>query len=133
MPSANIQTFRIGELEPDYYFSDKEYVSLDTPIDVMEVFAAHRNQFSSSKESFKKSVKRILCQQIKKENEYTALKSIRFSEWEPVRDNLIARSTTATLLFAIALELAMLNMGNTSIKRKSIEKEWHPQVLNVLM
>ncbi len=45
LPPANVQTLRIGELDPDTYSSDEEveYISLDTPIDGTEVLAARTN------------------------------------------------------------------------------------------
>ena len=45
LPPANIQTFRIRELEFDFYFSDKkiEYISLDIPIDGIKVLVTCTN------------------------------------------------------------------------------------------
>lgn len=81
MPLVNVQTLRIGELEPDFYFTDEEieYISLDIPIDGIGVLAVHTNQFLT-KELAKKLVKQILRQCIEKKKEYTALKNIWFSE-----------------------------------------------------
>ena len=53
---------RIGELEPDPYFSDEkiEYVSLDKPIDRIKVFATCTNESQLAKKSSKKPIKQIL-------------------------------------------------------------------------
>ena len=62
LPPANVQTLRIGELEPDPYSSDKEveFVSLDAPIDGIGVLATHTNQSQPAKEPAKEHVKQIL-------------------------------------------------------------------------
>ncbi len=52
----------------------------NTPIDGTGVLAARTNQGKPAKEQTKESVKRILRRRIQKENEYAALKNVRFSE-----------------------------------------------------
>ena len=77
LPPANVQTLRIGELEPDPYFSNKkiEYVFLDKPIDGIKVLAAYTNESQLAKTYSKEPVKQILHQRIEKEKEYAALKN----------------------------------------------------------
>ena len=48
LPPANLKTLRIGELKSDHYSFDEEYISLNIPIDEIEVLAAYRNQSLSS-------------------------------------------------------------------------------------
>ncbi len=76
LPPANVQTLRIGELEPDPCSSDEEveYVSLDAPIDVIGVLAACTNQSQPAKEPAKEPVKRILRRRIEKKKNMPLLK-----------------------------------------------------------
>lgn len=66
LPPANVQTLRIGELDPDPYSSDEEveYVSLDTPIDGIGVLTARTNQSQLAKELAKEPVKRIIRRRV---------------------------------------------------------------------
>ena len=75
---ANVQTLRIGKLEFESYFSDKEvkYVFFDKPIDRIRVLAACINEFQPIKKSSKELVKQILCQCIENEKEYDAPKNV---------------------------------------------------------
>ena len=130
LPPANVQTLRIGELEPDPYSSDEEYISLDAPIDGIEVLAARTNQSSSTKEPSKEPVKRILRRRIEKEKEYAAPKNVCFGEWESVRES--SAPASAIPASSVAPETAMPDADNASTTRKSVEKRKHPRVVNVL-
>ena len=130
MSPANIQTLKIGELEPDLYSFDEEYISLNIPIDGIEVLATCTNQLSSTKKPSKEPIKRILRRCIEKEKEYTAPKNVRFGEWESVRENSVP--TSAILASSVAPETAMPDVDNANTTRKSVEKNKHPQVVNVL-
>ena len=79
---ANIQMLKIGKLKPNSYFSDKEikYISLDIPIDGIEVLTACTNQSQPTKELSKEFVKRILHQCIEKKKEYATPKNIWLGE-----------------------------------------------------
>ena len=66
---------------------------------------------------------------IEKKKEYTALKKIRFGEWEPVRESTVPIPLLATL--SIASEIAMPN-ADMGIAKKSVEKKRYPRVVNVL-
>ena len=76
LPPANVQTLRIGELEPDLCSTDEKskYISLDEPIRT-EVLAAHGNKPKPIVGLLKKSTKWILRQRIQKKKEYTTLKN----------------------------------------------------------
>lgn len=94
LPSAEIHTLRIGELQPDPYSSDDEdeYVSLDAPLD-FTVSAARSNQNEGNEAPAKEPIKRILRKRIQRENNYAAPKNIRFGEWKPV-DNALPSPTS---------------------------------------
>ncbi len=53
LPPANVQTLRIGEVDPDLYSSDEkiQYISLDKPIKT-GVLAARSNQLKTPQRSF---------------------------------------------------------------------------------
>lgn len=78
MPPTNIQMLKITKLEPNLYFSNKkiEYVSLDKPIDKIEVLAACKNKSQLAKKLSKEPVKKILRQYIGEKKEYTAPKNV---------------------------------------------------------
>ena len=82
LPTANVQTLQIGDLELDLYSSDEEvkYVSLDVPINGIRVLAARTNQFQPAKKPAKEPVKRILRRRIEKEKKYTAPKNVRIGK-----------------------------------------------------
>ena len=128
---ANVQTLRIGELEPDPYFSDEEieYISFDALIDEIEVLTACINQSQLIKESSKEPVKQILRRRIEKEKEYAALKNIWFGKWEQVREN--SASTLPIVTSSTVLKIAMPDT-NIVINKKSVEKKRPPRVVNVL-
>ena len=125
LPLANIQTLRIGELEPDPYSSDEEieYISLDEPIDGIEVLPASINESQSAKKSSKEPVKQILHRCIEKEKEYAASKNVRFGEWEPIRDSPVPTPLLATPL--VILETAMPD-ADMAIIKKSVERKRYP-------
>ncbi len=81
---ANIQTLRIGDVDPDLYSSDEEvqYISLDEPIET-GVLAASSNQPKPTQGPSKEPVKQILRRRIENGNNYAAPKNMRFSDWEP--------------------------------------------------
>ncbi len=128
---ANIQTLKIGELEPDPYSSDEEieYISFDTPINRIKVLGDCTNQSQPTKEPSKEPVNRILRRRIKKEKEYAASKNVRFGEWEPVRENPASAPPIVTP--STAPETAMLD-ADTTMAKKSIERKKYPRVVNVL-
>ncbi len=55
LPPANVQTLRIGEMEPDPYSFDEEleYVSLEAPIDGIGVLVVCTNQSQPANEPAK--------------------------------------------------------------------------------
>lgn len=57
--SANVYMLRIGELEPNFYLSNKkvEYVSLEIPINRIRVLATCTNQSRTTKELCRELVK----------------------------------------------------------------------------
>ena len=122
---------RIGELEPDPYSSDEEieYISVDAPIDRIEVLATCTNQSQPTKESSKEPVKRILHRRIEKEKEYAAPKNIRFGEWEPIRENSAPSPPIVTL--STTPETAM-PPADIAISKKNVERKKHPRVVNIL-
>lgn len=67
LPPANVQTLKIGELEPALYSTDEEgeYISLDSPIKT-KVLAACSDEPKPAQKSFKEPVKRTLRQRIQK-------------------------------------------------------------------
>lgn len=81
LSSANIQTLRIGNTDPDLYSSDEEvlYVFLDEPMKT-GVLAARSNQPKPTLGPSKEPVKRILRHRIEKENDYTTPKNVRFGK-----------------------------------------------------
>ena len=131
LPPANVQTLRIGELEPDPYSSDEEieYVSLDEPIDGIEVLAACTNKSQSAKKSSKEPVKQILRRRIEKEKEYAAPKNVRFGEWEPIRDSPVPAPLFATPPVTSETAMSDADMATT---KKSVERKRYPRVVNVL-
>lgn len=64
---TNIQTLKIREANPDFYFWDKkvQYISLNKLIEI-GVLAAQNNQLKSTLETFKELFKQILRHYIKK-------------------------------------------------------------------
>ena len=78
---TNVQTLKIGESDPDPYLSDDKvkYVSLDKLIET-GVLTPRGHQPNALQGLFKKPVKRILHRYIEKENDYAALKNLRFDE-----------------------------------------------------
>ena len=125
LPPANVQTLRIGKLEPDPCSSNEEveYVSLDALIDGMGVLAARTNQSQPAKEPAKELVKRILRRRIEKEKKYAAHKNVRFREWEPERENPVPSSPIATP--SAPPETTMLD-ADTATAKKSVERRKHP-------
>lgn len=89
LPPTYIYILRIRELEPDPYFFNEEYVSLNVCIDNIEIFATCINQFQSAKKPFKELIKQILCQHIEKKKEYSAIKNAYFDEQKSVKESLI--------------------------------------------
>ena len=122
---------KIGELEPNFYFSYKEmkYISFDKSIDGIRVLATYTNESQPAKKSFKKPVKQILHQCIEKEKEYIAFKNVQFDEWEPVRKSLVPVLSLTTLFIAPKTAMPDIDMGTT---KKSVEKKRHPRIVNVL-
>ncbi len=122
LPPANVQTLRIGKLEPDpYSFNEEiEYISFDAPIDGIEVLAACTNQSQPTKEPSKEPVKQILRRRIERDKEYAAPKNVRFGEWEPIRENPAFAPPIVTP--SAALETAMLD-ADTTMAKKSMERK----------
>ncbi|MCJ1347605.1 hypothetical protein MMC31_005833, partial [Peltigera leucophlebia] len=112
LPPANVQTLRIGEVDPDPYSSDEEteYISLDEPVETGPV-------------------KRILRRRIEKENNYVAPKNVRFGEWEPVKDSSLPDPTPTVP--SSTQEEVMPDVEGTTAK-KPVERKKHPRVVNVL-
>lgn len=127
LPSANVQTLRIGDADPDLYFSDEEvqYISLDKPIET-GVLAAQCNQLKSTSGLSKEPVKRILRRRIEKENNYAAPKNMRFGEWEPVRDTSVPASTSFPALTPNPSQKAVMPDAEASELRKMVERKKHP-------
>lgn len=92
---ANIQTLKIGEidLKPDFFDEEAKYISLDKPIKT-RILTAYANQSKPTTESFKKPVKQILQQRIKKEKDYIVPKNVRFGKWNPIQDDFLPGLTT---------------------------------------
>lgn len=77
---SNIQTLRIREADSDPYSLNKktEYTFFDKSIKT-RVLAAHTNQSKANQEPSKKMVKKILCRQIEKKNNYVVSKNAKFN------------------------------------------------------
>ena len=133
LPSANVQTLRIGDADPDPYSSDDEveYVSLAEPIET-GVLAARSNQPKPNPGPSKEPVKRILRRRIEKENNYAASKNIRFGEWEPVRDTPAPASISVSAPIPSPSQEAAMPDAEASEPRKTVERKKHPRVVNVL-
>lgn len=69
LPSVNIQTLRIDDINPDPYFSDEEvqYLLLDKIIKT-EVLTARNNQIKLTLGLSKELLKQILRRRIEREN-----------------------------------------------------------------
>lgn len=87
LPSAEVHTLRIGELQPDPLSSgdEVEYISLDAPLDVT-VSTARSSQNKGSDAPAMEPIKRISRKRIQKEDSYVAPKNVRFGECRPVED-----------------------------------------------
>ena len=131
--SANVQTLRIGDADPDPYFLDEkaQYVCLDEPIGT-GVLAARSNQPKSTQGFSKEPVKRILRHRIEKENNYAAPKNVRFGKWEPVRDTSVPTLTPAPVSAPKPSQEAAMPDAEAGEPRRTVEKKKHPRVVNVL-
>ena len=129
MPSAEVHTLRIGEMQPDPYSSDDEdeYVSLDAPLDVT-VSAARSSQNKESDTPAKEPIKRILRKRIQKEDSYAAPKNVRFGEWRPV-ENVQPPPAPAPLQEPSQEEIMT---DSEPMVKKNIERKRHPRVVGVL-
>ena len=81
LPSTEVHTLRIGEMEPNPYSSDNEdkYISFDALLDIT-IFVTRSSQHKKSNTPTKKLIKRILRKQIQKEDSYAVLKNVRVGE-----------------------------------------------------
>ena len=79
--SAEDHTLRIGELQPDPYFSDDkdDYTSLNALLDVI-ISAARSSQSKGNNIPTKKPIKQILHRQIQKKDSYAMPKNVRFGK-----------------------------------------------------
>ena len=130
LPPANIQTLRIGEMDPDPYSSDEEaeYISLDEPIET-GVLTARANQSKPTAGPSKEPVKRILRRRIEKEKDYAVPKNVRFGEWDPVRDDPLPGPTTTV---PSTSQEAVMPDAEAIATKKTVERKRHPRVVNVL-
>ena len=131
IPSAEVHTVRIGDLEPDPDSSDEEikeeYISLDTPLTTL-VSAARSNQAKQSEVSEKEPIKQILRKRIQKEKGYATLKNIRFGSYEPAKEAPIPPLPTP--IDRATPEETMTDVD--SVAKKDLERKRHPRVVNVL-
>lgn len=130
LPSANIQTLRIRKMDSDPYFIDEkaEYISLDKPIEI-KVLATCANRFKPTRRPFKEPVKRMLYWCIKKQNDYTVPKNVKFGKWDPVQVNLLPGLTTTVL--SMFQERVMPDVEAIATN-KIIERKRHPCMVNIL-
>ena len=91
--------------------------------------AARANQSKSNQGPSKEPVKHILRWRIKKENNYTAPKNVRFGKWEPVKDSSLP-DPIATIP-STTQEETMPDAESTTAK-KTVERKKHPRVVNIL-
>lgn len=133
LPSANVQTLRIEDADPDPYFSDDEvkYVSLDEPIET-GVLAARSNQPKPTPGPSKELVKQILPRRIEKQNNYATPKNIRFGEWEPVGNTFVPAPTSVPAFIPNPSQEAAMPDAEASEPRKVVERKKHLRVVNVL-
>ena len=129
LPSAEVHTLRIGDLQPDPYSSDDEdeYVSLDAPLDVT-VSAARSSQNKGSDASAKEPIKRVLRKRIQKEDNYAMPKNVRFGEWRPV-ENALPPPAPASVQKPSQEEV--MTDSEPTVK-KNVERKKHPRVVGVL-
>ncbi len=108
-----------------------EYISLDEAIKT-GVLAARSNQPKPPQGPSKEPVKRILRHRIEKENDYTATKNLRFSEWEPIRDTSLPTPTPASASTPNLSQEAAMPDVEAGEPKKTVEKKKHPRVVNML-
>ena len=69
---------------------------------------------------------------IKKDNNYTATKNVRFGEWEPVRDTSVPTPTPALVSAPNPFQKAAMLNAEVGEPRRAVERKEHPRVVNVL-
>lgn len=129
LPPANMQILRIGKLEPDLCFMDKEskYISLNKPIGI-EVLAAYSDKQKPTVGPSKELVKWILHWHIQKEKEYVTPKNVRFGKWKLVREN---PTPTFPIVTPSTIPKTAISDTDITITKKSVERKKYPWIVNV--